>query len=338
MSFEKNLNTFCLFCIYRSELMGIAIIGVLIAHYFGLGEICQNNYFVKIIGTIPRLAFTQGFLFLSGFGLYYSFAKNGNIKYFYLRRLNRLLIPFFILSAWFFIYRDFIETFNPIGFFLHLSSLEFWVGGNYYGMWYIAISIVLYLLFPLFYKYIFTNGGATAAFVLLAVLISLAIQQLFPEYYEKVSIGINKFPVFILGIYAGQLSLYKKTKESIILLCLVCLFWIMSFFLKKHWEYVVEVYGMTEKIVYMSIICVLFSVSEKWIFVQWICKVLRWFGRYSLELYVLHLLIFCFISSEMLFGAILPIVKASIMIVGALLLCVPFHKLADVIVQKINFK
>lgn len=65
---------------------------------------------------------------------------------------------------------------------------------------------------------------------------------------------------------------------------------------------------------------------------------LRWFGKYSLELYVLHLLIFCFLSSELLFGDITSITKVSIMIIGALCLCVPFHKLTGVIVKKINLK
>ena len=326
-----------LFSEYRSELMGIAIIGVLIAHTIGLGEIKAENLLSRAIGFIPRLALTQGFLFLSGFGLYYSFAKNSNIKDFYIRRINRLLIPFVILSAWFFIYRDFIETLQPVNFLLHISSLAFWFEGNYCGMWYIAISVLLYTIFPLFYKAISLNGGkATATFVLLAILLNFAIQQFLPAYYNKVAIGINKIPIFIVGIYAGQLSLSEMKKESIIFFCLTGMFWVISFFLKSHFEYAVEIYTMTEKIVYMFAICILLSVSENLVFVKWICKMLKWFGRYSLELYVLHLLIFSFLSSEMLFGNTSPTVKVWIMVAGALLLCVPFHKLTDVIIKKIN--
>ena len=152
-------NPFVLFSSYRNELMGIAIIGVLVAHAIGLGEIQTSNMVTKIIAVIPRLAFTQGFLFLSGFGLYYSFAKNSSIKEFYLRRVKRLMIPFFVLSSWYYIFHDFIETFKPVDFLLHLSSLAFWFDGNYNGMWYIAMSVVLYALFPLCYKLILTNGG-----------------------------------------------------------------------------------------------------------------------------------------------------------------------------------
>lgn len=69
-------NPLILFSEYRAELMGIAIIGVLIGHTIILGNITINNTFIKFLNIIPRLAFTQGFLFLSGFGLCYSFTKN----------------------------------------------------------------------------------------------------------------------------------------------------------------------------------------------------------------------------------------------------------------------
>ena len=150
---------FYLFSRYRTELMGVAILGVLIAHSFSLGQIPKTNLFLKALDIIPRLAFTEGFLFLSGFGLYYSFLKNDDIKDFYNRRLKRLIIPFIVLSAWYFIYTDLVKSFEPIAFVGHITSLAFWIEGNYNGMWYIALSIILYALFPFFYKHILTNRG-----------------------------------------------------------------------------------------------------------------------------------------------------------------------------------
>lgn len=150
---------FDLFSRYRTELMGVAILGVLIAHSFSLGQIPKTNLFLKALDIIPRLAFTEGFLFLSGFGLYYSFLKNDDIKDFYNRRLKRLIIPFMVLSAWYFIYTDLVKSFEPIAFVGHITSLAFWIEGNYNGMWYIALSIILYALFPFFYKHILTNRG-----------------------------------------------------------------------------------------------------------------------------------------------------------------------------------
>lgn len=48
---------------YRAELMGIAIISVLIGHTINFGNITINNTFIKFLNIIPRLAFIQGFLF-----------------------------------------------------------------------------------------------------------------------------------------------------------------------------------------------------------------------------------------------------------------------------------
>lgn len=220
-----------LFSRYRSELMGIAMIGVLIAHFVGLGEVTTQNIFIKVIRAIPRVAFTEGFLFLSGFGLYYSFAKNCNLKDFYLRRFKRLLIPFVILSAGYYIFHDFIENFDPVKFFMHLSSLAFWVDGNYNGMWYIAMSVLLYALFPLVYKFILTNGGGKILIlVLVAIILIHLLQYIWPEYYTKISIGINKIPIFLLGVYAGQISIRQREKEGIVLLITVIMVWIASFF------------------------------------------------------------------------------------------------------------
>ena len=108
--------------------------------------------------------------------------------------------------------------------------------------------------------------------------------------------------IAVIGVYAGKLSLYNNHTGSTILLCLVGISWIISYFLKNRLGYAMAIYTMSEKIVYMFAICTLFSVSKDMILTKWIRKILKWLGHYSLELYVLHLLIFSFLSSETLFG------------------------------------
>ena len=81
---------------YRSELMGLAILGVMCGHY--MNHTYQNN----LLFSIARIIHTPGFLFLSGFGLYYSFVNNSNLGSFYLKRLKRLYLPFLLISTLFF--------------------------------------------------------------------------------------------------------------------------------------------------------------------------------------------------------------------------------------------
>lgn len=79
---------------YRNMLMGIGILGVMFAHCLEWGNV--SGVIALIFKPFNGLVFTEGFLFLSGFGLYYSFSKNDELKGFYRKRVNRLLIHSFL--------------------------------------------------------------------------------------------------------------------------------------------------------------------------------------------------------------------------------------------------
>lgn len=65
--------------IYRTELMGYAIIGVMVAHIKTNFDI-PESIATKILGFICYSVFTGGFVFLSGLGLYSSLNKNSNLR------------------------------------------------------------------------------------------------------------------------------------------------------------------------------------------------------------------------------------------------------------------
>ncbi len=159
---------------------------------------------------------------------------------------------------------------------------------------------------------------------------------IWPGWYAT-SIGIDKIPIFLLGVYAGEFV--QSSEKRGICFARRCGYCVDSHIIleKETWPYGISLYGIAEKVVYMFFICLVLSLVENWRVIKWIRLFLVWFGKYSLELYVLHLLIFCFISSKMLFGNIAPIVKVVIMVTGALILCVPFQKLIKNIVGKIKF-
>ncbi len=190
--------------------MGIAILGVLVAHTIGLGGIEINNVFLKILNFFPRLVFTEGFLLLSGFGLYYSFRKEPNIKEFYLKRIKRLIIPFALLSAWYYAIVDLWQSRSIVDFLGHISSAAFWYEGNYNGMWYIAVSVVLYFLFPLIYRFVFRGDGSfvfkTSLVIVGMIILSAIVMIAAPNYFDRVSIGLVKLPMFVIGIAIGALS------------------------------------------------------------------------------------------------------------------------------------
>ncbi len=347
----KNNNIFALIGRYRTELMGIAIIGVLLGHSAAWMDIDESSIITKVIfGLVPRLVFTEGFLLLSGFGLFFSFSRNPDVRSFYYRRLKRLLIPYILLSAWYFIYTDFIVSSNPIGFLGHITTLAFWTEGNFGGMWYIAVSVLLYSLFPIFYKFMFETkkyiGVRTLFLIGLMVAINAIIYFQFPSYNKMVSIGVSKLPMFIIGIYIGWLAdcnmfVYRQLPPPItvktirahshtllLLVGIVLVPWFLFNVLRGSSEFFTAYYVMSEKLISIPILCLAFVAMERIHIFRYVKMFLNWFGRYTLELYVLHLLIYCFINGQ---TWILNIgngqmTKVLIAVIFSILLAMPIQK------------
>lgn len=76
----------------RQTLMGYAILMVIIYHY---GCWVYNLFGEFNIGFVG----VDIFMFVSGWGLVYSYNKSKNIKEFYIKRSKRILPIFFIMSG-----------------------------------------------------------------------------------------------------------------------------------------------------------------------------------------------------------------------------------------------
>lgn len=139
--------SFLLVSKYRTELMGYAMIGVLVGHILSFGEI-QSTGGLGVIKWLSYLIHTMGFLFLSGFGIYYSLSKDDSVKDFYKRRFYRFLLPFLILAIPYFLIVTVSNKGNVWDYLGKISTVAFWTKGNYHGMWYIAVSLVLYIITP----------------------------------------------------------------------------------------------------------------------------------------------------------------------------------------------
>lgn len=190
--------------------MGIAILGVCIAHALGWAHL-DTSLAAKLLGPFTRIAFTEGFLFLSGFGLYYSFSKNGDLWQFYLKRVNRVLLPYMIMSLPFLLLSLTTGNISLSTFLLKLTSLYFWFLGND-GMWYISMSVALYFLFPVVYRFLFIQQKEqdvlvkTLLIVMTCVAVNFVLFALAPHYFSMVQIGITKAPMFLIGMLVGWYS------------------------------------------------------------------------------------------------------------------------------------
>lgn len=269
---------------YRTELMGLSILGVMCGHLM--------NYTIQpqFLGHFVRLLHTPAFLFLSGFGLYYSFSNDSNIVSFIKRRIIRLYIPYLIIGTPFFLSLLFSQLCNVSVFFGYISTIAFWINGNYYGMWYIAVSVILYALFPILYHFMFNNKGNPIFYlsITLSVMsfIFFSLNYLYPSYWRLLQEWLSKTYTFPIGCYLGYLS-KKKYHISYFILCFIQLSFIVLFYLKINTS-------VMRTLASLPFICIFLSVLFKDNKFTKIRESLLWFGKHSLELYLLHVLIFKF--------------------------------------------
>lgn len=291
-----KLSGLNLFSKYRLELMGIGILGVLISHLCSFSNIDRILFFF-FLKKIQNLVYIEGFLFLSGFGLYYSFSQNPNIWKFYSRRFDRVYLPYVVMSLPFFVFKDlFVAHYDVLSLFTHISTIAYWIEGNYFGLWYIAATVCLYAVYPIFHKivYRFSNLfiSLLIAFCLLLLIVigNYFIQKYEPEFYNKHALALDNYFLFFIGSFYAFLSTrYKKVK-----LVIIYLFFILTFILQRFIPELNYLYDPLKKIlIYMPVICILFYMFENIRITNNIRCCLKWLGKYSLELYILHSLFFC---------------------------------------------
>ena len=184
---------------YRSEIMGYAILGVLIGHIIVFGRIHESSC-ISVISDLSYLIHTSGFLFLSGFGVFYSMNKDNNAKHFYTRRLYKFLLPFLIVAMPYFLVVTLANHGSVLNYLGLVSTVDFWIHGNYHGMWYIAVSLVLYAITPPLYYWYIDNCRLLWAKVLFSLLIVFSVNKLIsfykPQYWSLVEIGLSQIPSF----------------------------------------------------------------------------------------------------------------------------------------------
>lgn len=90
---SKKKPSYKLISTYKTELMGVASLSVLIGHA-GTAIIADTGA-VSLIPKIATLICTlmYMFFFLSGFGCYYSLNKSNNTRKFYANRIKKVLLP-----------------------------------------------------------------------------------------------------------------------------------------------------------------------------------------------------------------------------------------------------
>ena len=216
--------------------MGVSMLAVLLFHAY----IAWGGLFVFKYGFIG----VDSFLFLSGYGLCFSYKKN-SIRSFLLRRMNRIMPKYIVYAIIATILGVTLGNKNISiwDLFCNITTLSYYNIGGWFIDWYLAALIIFYLTFPLIFPLI-----SFRTFIVL--LISASLFFIFYNIREiewKYICFLARIPVFYLGVIMYR-SCTPPTYNSLrnfswLIIVMVCLgiflllmnilsiFYVTSFFL-----------------------------------------------------------------------------------------------------------
>lgn len=174
---------------YRKSLMGFAILLVLFYHF---------GFHTPPFNLLARFGYVgvDIFMFLSGFGLYYSLCKDKILGHYYRKRFIRIFPSYFFVGIFLSIFCYSNETF--LGYIWKCSTLGFWSNGIYYE-WFIPSLVMLYALFPAFYKLLTSNPVGYK----LVVVFFLFVAGFFTFNYSIIDnwhfLLLYRIPIFLFG-------------------------------------------------------------------------------------------------------------------------------------------
>ena len=191
----------------RNGIYGIAIIMICIFHLNNtLSEGVQIVSFVSRTASFFFDMFNIGvdiFLFLSGFGLYYSMRKNPDSVSFYTKRLLRIIPAYWtglvLFYAASFIFTSSVDIKTLL---MKMFMIDFYTSGDQF-LWYPAFITVLYALFPVYFKLADTLNKKRIVFI--AFLILCITSHFIPGMeHSRFDMAKDRIPVFILGTITAQ--------------------------------------------------------------------------------------------------------------------------------------
>lgn len=262
---------------YRFTLYGIALVWIFFRHTFFYNQFTYG-YFDPLV-QIGDCG-VDIFMFLSGFGLYFSFEKNPSIKEFYKKRVIRIIPSVVVLLAIFAIGGDIMRQDS-----VHtILSPKYWILSIYSMYWFIGAILLFYLCYPAIHLYLLKCS--VWKIVLIAFAISLfgifAVHFSHLGLLGQLEVYFARIPVFVFGaMFAKHQRLFDNRKQLLIL-----------FLLSLPLLYVLPKALQRMTYVFLALAFVTFVPYILAKIPSWINKSLAYIGKASLEFYLIHIFLF----------------------------------------------
>ena len=282
---------------YRNFIMGIAMISIIIFHFAedSMNAKYMYNGITKLFKTNIGSAGVDLFLMMSGLGLVYSMKKNSDINQFYKRRFVKILIPYFMVAIPSIIWLCINYNYDVLYFFKEILFINLIKKGTLW-YWYILFIILCYIIFPLIFN--FTESSKKIDIVQIKIfnlcnsilLLSILMCMYNKVFFARYNIMLLRLLPFFIGVLLGYYS-YNKKKiniEDYLLLFIGLIF--IKFTHNKN--LIIQRHSMFIWFSSFVILFVIFfSKINKYKVTNIIKNIIDWFGKYSLEIYLLHVTI-----------------------------------------------
>ena len=198
---------------YRGELMGFAIIIVMLFHV----NLSQSSPFfgLRRMGNLG----VDIFFFLSGIGLWYSWTKQQDYKRFYLNRAMRIYPAWLIIAGYFYVSRyvalqtkTVANTVDLLG--DVLVNWDFWLHDEL-TFWYVPATMMLYIFAPLYMELI-RRHPVFRWLVVLPLMWCIIVQYVLPVHQAVGHIEIfwSRVPIFFLGINCAEAVRQRRPMDG----------------------------------------------------------------------------------------------------------------------------
>ena len=279
---------------YRSELMGAAMLFVILFH---VGLPREDIFFgLRRMGNIG----VDIFLFLSGMGLWFSWTRNPSLHRFYLRRFLRIY-PAWLLMASLYYIPDYLSA-GFAGHSGHSTSLidligditvnwDFWLHDEL-TFWYIPAILFLYAVSP-FYMSLVIRHPIYRWLPVAMIMWCILVQYVTPvhEAVGHLEIFWSRVPIFFIGINMAAAVKRKETMDGASI-WMIGLMFVMalasSIFLEqvKHGQFPLFLERMLYIPLTVTTILLLNRIFRR--LPDTVNKVFRLVGTLSLEAYLIH--------------------------------------------------
>ncbi|MFL8888802.1 acyltransferase family protein [Helcococcus kunzii] len=267
----------------RLSIMGLAAILILLYHIYPVSNISMFYNIEKYIIKNSQLGVDM-FFFCSAY--MYKFSDKTNYKKFIIKKVIKIY-PIFAISTFIYFIMGSIGIKQTL---MTIIGIDFFLNGGGSFLWFIPAILILYSLLLIYEKLSTKYDKRKVLFVIIFIFLLFIILSYKYSVNKSINIFLFRFPIIILGCllsnYEGRFIYRKKGIYSILLLIIGSIVNYIYFFKIKYNYIFVESFYILSLPLLLG--CILFLD-----FIQGSInlKKLRVFGKISLELYCVQMII-----------------------------------------------